>query len=388
MEVIYMASYRKRGKTWEYRVNWTDAHGNQQVQSCGGFVLRKSAEAEARRMEELILRGGEPNKNDILFLDYWDQWIEAYKSGNKSKNTEYRYELIRGHLEHTFAGRKLKSITGTEWQIFLNNLAAGADRKRQRPRSQDFISKTNSYVRAMVKTAINEQIIFKDFTFNVDVRGIRHSEKMKYLESEDFKRVKQISEEKASFRSMGNFAIYIASMTGMRISEILGLTWSDIDEANGVIHVNKSWDHIYGTGFKATKTPASIRDIEVSTAVFDVFKRVHKEQLSVYLRQGYRDQLNMVMRGRQHTVLTDNACNKSLANIQTSIDVPKDRFITFHGLRHSHVSYLISQGVDIYYISRRIGHSNISVTLKVYSHLLDSQRRKEAEKSVRILDSL
>ncbi|MFT8416701.1 MAG: tyrosine-type recombinase/integrase, partial [Lacticaseibacillus paracasei] len=62
--------------------------------------------------------------------------------------------------------------------------------------------------------------------------------------------------------------------------------------------------------------------------------------------------------------------------------------ITFHGLRHSHVSYLISQGIDIYYISKRLGHSDITITMRVYGHLLDSQKRKEALKATAAMDRL
>ena len=59
--------------------------------------------------------------------------------------------------------------------------------------------------------------------------------------------------------------------------------------------------------------------------------------------------------------------------------------IRFHGLRHSHVSYLLHNGVDIAYISKRVGHSNVNVTLKTYAHML---KEKEAEQSSRTINLL
>lgn len=389
-----MATYRKRGKYWEYRVKYTDATGKQQVTSHGGYRLKSSAQDAAEEIEDNLKRGGDPAKAGTLFLDYWDQWIDAYKSGDKSANTEYRYTLLRKHLASRFDGRQLNSIRPIEWQRFLNDFAAGKDRKQNnsrkgnRERSKDIVSKMNSYVRSMVKAAINDRLLFSDFTFGAKVGGIRSSGKVKVLDSEDFAKVKAGSAKKASYRSVGAFAVYLGAMTGMRVSEVLALTWPDIDSKNNVIHVRRSWDHQYGTGFKPTKTESSVRDIEISSTVVKVLEKVHQEQKAAYLRTGYRDPEQMIMRNQWHTVITDTACNKALSVLQDEMEIPKDKQITFHGLRHSHVSYLISQGINIYYISKRLGHSDITITMHVYGHLLDSQKKKEALKATAAMDEL
>jgi integrase len=389
-----MATFRKRGKHWEYRVKYTDSAGKQLVASHGGYRLKSSAQDAAEAVEDDLKRGGDPSKAGTLFLDYWDQWIDAYKSGDKSLNTEYRYTLLRKHLKSRFDGRKLGSIRPIEWQRFLNDFAAGKDRKKEttrkgpRERSKDIVSKMNSYVRSMVKAAINDRLLFSDFTFGAKVGGIRSGSKVKVLDQDDFAQVKSQAAEKASYRSIGALAVYLGAMTGMRVSEVLALTWADIDTINNVIHVTRSWDHQYGTGFKPTKTEASIRDIEVSSAVIKLLERIHQEQMAAYLRTGYRDADQMIMRNQWHTVITDTACNKALAILQSDAGIPKEKQITFHGLRHSHVSYLISQGIDIYYISKRLGHSDITITMRVYGHLLDSQKKKEALKATAAMDRL
>lgn len=383
-----MATYRKRGNKWQFRVYYTDANGRPQRVQKDGFSTKAMAINAAREYETNIAHGANPVNDDIAFIDYWDKWIDAYKSGDKSPNTEYRYQLLRSHLERGFAGRSLKSIKPMEWQAFLNDFAEGKDLKKPRKRSRDIVSKMNGYVRSMVKSAINNQLIYTDFTFGATVRGEKTSGKIKVLQAADFAAIKRIAAERAHASSTGAVAVYIASMTGLRVSEVLALQWPDIDEKAGVVHVKKSWDYHHEKDFAPTKTERSVRDVEVSPAFFEIMDRVHREQTERNVKTGYRDDLDLVLRTYMHTVPTDAACNKALKTIEKHAGIPEGKQITFHGLRHSHVSYLISQGVDIYYISKRLGHADVSITLKVYGHLLDDQRTREATKALSALDAL
>ena len=62
--------------------------------------------------------------------------------------------------------------------------------------------------------------------------------------------------------------------------------------------------------------------------------------------------------------------------------------VTFHALRHSHGSVLLSKGVDLKYVSKRLGNKNISTTIDIYIHLLDTQRQTEDEKTFDIMSSI
>ena len=383
-----MASFRKRGSKWQFRIQYKDVSGETHQIQEGGFSTKAMAANAARDYETKLSRGADPVNDDIMFIDYWDKWIEAYKSGDKSSNTEYRYRLLRSHLSREFAGRSLKSIKPMEWQTFLNDFSEGKDLKKPHTRSRDIVSKMNGYVRSMVKSAINNQLIYTDFTYGATIRGEKSSSKIKVLQAADFAAVKRIAAERAHASSSGAVAVYIASMTGLRVSEVLALQWTDIDEQAGVVHVTKSWDYHRDKDFAPTKTESSIRDVEVSPAFFEVMARVHREQAERNIKTGYRDDLGLVLRTYMHTVPTDAACNKALKTIEDHAGIPDDKQITFHGLRHSHVSYLIAQGVDIYYISKRLGHADVSITLKVYGHLLDDQRSREAAKALSALDAL
>jgi integrase len=382
-----MASIRKRGNNYEYRIMYTDSTGTKNPYSKGGFHTKTAAESAASKIEELIERGGNPFDVDVLFLNYWDEWVATYRTGDVSDITEYRYHLIRKHLNKSFAGRELRSIKPLEWQQFLNKFASGKDRPSKKERSKDMVSKVNGYVRSMVKSAINQQILFSDFTFDAKPRGIEESDKVRFIEADDFAKIKQLAHDQINFSNVSMLAIYVGCMTGMRVSEVCALTWADIDSNRRLIHVKRSWNNRTNR-FKPTKTKSSVRDIEVSNEVIEVLRQYHKTQQTAYLKTGYRDENDMVFRTRYHTIISDEAINKTLRSLETDISIPKEDQITFHGLRHSHVSFLISHDVDIYYISKRLGHKDITITMKVYGHLLDKRRKQEADKAVGLLDAL
>ncbi|MCK8627659.1 tyrosine-type recombinase/integrase [Fructobacillus cardui] len=83
--------------------------------------------------------------------------------------------------------------------------------------------------------------------------------------------------------------------------------------------------------------------------------------------------------------MTDNACNKKLAWLLEKLGAKQ---IKMHGLRHTHASYLLANDVDIQYVSERLGHAGVDITMKVYAHLMKEKRFKEKDKTIRLLQNL
>lgn len=83
----------------------------------------------------------------------------------------------------------------------------------------------------------------------------------------------------------------------------------------------------------------------------------------------------MIFRNVFGTIPTSTALNKCLRNIMKQNNIEKQDF-HFYSLRHVHVAYLISKGVDIYAISKRLGHTNVTITLNTYSYLIEEYKAK------------
>lgn len=157
--------------------------------------------------------------------------------------------------------------------------------------------------------------------------------------------------------------IIITIYTGMRLSEIKALTWDDIDLKNHKISITKSWDSVVGK-FKPTKNSSSVRTIAINQKLVNLFEQMKKSSMH-----------KMVFITQDETVPTSNAVNKVLRKLLNELDIHRKGF-HFHSLRHSHVALLIANGIDIYTISKRLGHSNTATTSQIYAYLLDEYRDK------------
>ena len=169
--------------------------------------------------------------------------------------------------------------------------------------------------------------------------------------------------------------ILTAIMTGMRISEVMALTWDDIDFKWQTISINKSWDYQNGGGFKPTKNKSSVRTIRVNQVLLDE------------LHQLKGNDPKMVFKNQRGLIPSNNAINKTLHNILAELNIQKQDF-NFHSLRHTHVAYLLSQGVDIYAISKRLGHADLSTTTDIYAYLIDEYKEKNDATIISKLDEL
>ena len=159
--------------------------------------------------------------------------------------------------------------------------------------------------------------------------------------------------------------ILTAILTRIRKSEIQALTWGDIDFIHSTISVNKSWDE-NKKAFKSTKTVTSKQTIKVN------------RKLLTWLMDLKANSSTMVFQNVFGTIPTSNALNKCLRSIMADCGIKKQGF-HFHSLRHVHVAYLLGQGVDVYAISKRLGHANVTITLNTYSYLIDDYKAKNDE---------
>ncbi|WP_198646236.1 tyrosine-type recombinase/integrase, partial [Staphylococcus chromogenes] len=153
--------------------------------------------------------------------------------------------------------------------------------------------------------------------------------------------------------------LYILAITGARFSDVINMTEIDLNEKDGIIHL------------RGTKTANADRFVEVTTK--DV-KHI-KSKLSKLPRR---------IDGKLFKI-SHNAVAKAFNHAKEHIGLD-DKSITPYALRHTHTSYLLSKGIPIEYISKRLGHYNISITLDTYSHLLD-EHKKEQGRRVRELFS-
>ncbi len=174
-------------------------------------------------------------------------------------------------------------------------------------------------------------------------------------------------------------AAVVALGTGLRRGELLALRWRDVDLEAGFLTVVRSLGEAGGElYFKEPKSTAGRRSLSLAPFVIDALCDYRKEQLELRMALGLgkMPENALLFSTVDGEPISPNKVSRDWANLVRARKLPK---ISFHGLRHSNVSLLIDGGLDVYQVSRRIGHSSASLTLKTYTHLFRSKESEAAE---------
>jgi integrase len=192
--------------------------------------------------------------------------------------------------------------------------------------------------------------------------------------------------------SMLRVVVLLALLAGLRRNEIFALSWEDVDAPNNVIHVRQNlfWRHGKYQGERKPdepawilhkpKTKASIRAVDLSPTLKRelqayYLKSEHKQGLIFQTSNGGPiDPHNFSERQFKSAIEAGKA--KALEQDQKNTDVLND--VTLHTLRHTFGSMKLEHGENLVYVSKQLGHSKLSITADVYSHLCLEERRPEA----------
>lgn len=233
----------------------------------------------------------------------------------------------------------------------------------------------NAYVRVAVKNAVLDNVIPADFTEGTTIVWDKtRTRQVEYLNMEEINRLVALVKESLSPGFPVRYMILTAVYTGMRLSEIAALTWDDLNLPFKTIEISKSWD-FKGRTFKDTKTKSSRRIIRVNQELLDCL---------VELKANGHD---LVFARKDGSVCGSSSANRTLRLFLDKLNLDKPGF-HFHSLRHSHVAYLLANGVPLYAISKRLGHSNMTTTANRYAYLIDEFKARSDDQIERALVSL
>lgn len=364
-----MARVIKRGKVWQYEISYKTEDGKYAKERKSGFRTKSEAQAAAAEMEYEMGKGFDPSQKNMLLSDYFERWVKIYKKHLITEVTYSKYYNSLNMTKRLFPETTLGSLTREEYQLALNKYAE--------THAKTTVYTLHSHLKQCLSDAFNERIILKNVVANINITGNRDCEKKieeKYLNVTDLKRLVEACEKKLDPRFPSPYMIILSAVTGMRFAEVAGLTWDDIDFDNQTISVNKTWDYKVTMNFAPTKTKSSIRTVDIDERTVEIFKKYQKDQQELFSERNIANPLNLIFYNHVEGVITPNGVNKMLRYLQNKLDI--DNQITFHGLRHSHASMLLYEGVDIFLVSDRLGHKDVSITQKVYSHVLEEMREK------------
>lgn len=305
-------------------------------------------------------------KKEILFCDYFENWIETYKVGAVEEVTLNKYRTAANHLRNTCPKLLMSAFDRAAYQKIINEYA----KTHEKQTTADF----HHIIKGCIRDAFHDGVLSKDPTYRVVLKGKAPREKKKkFLQKNELQKLVQSLD--LSEINIDWFILLVAK-TGMRYSEALAITPSDFDWSVATLTIDKTWDYKSNAGFKKTKTPSSVRTIKVDWQIVGQFKPLIQglpESEPIFVEKfedgSYKHQYNSTI-------------NSQLSAKCKSLGIP---VISLHALRHTHASVLLAEGVSIHTISSRLGHADVGVTQETYAHVLDELQKKDDQKMMAVL---
>ena len=380
-------SIEKRGKN-SYRLivsEGYDLHGKPLIHRKTVHGTKKDAEVELAKFVTEVQNGLVIDGKSLKFSEFTEIWKRDYGSKELAPSTYKRYcRMLETRLLPYFGHFYINKIKPTDIMKFYDLLEKDTQlvrkkgnngSKTKKPLSGKTILEHHRLLRAMLHKAVYWQLIVTNPAERVQPPKARKPKRRSY-DDEQTKILLENLELLPNEDTKYKIAIILTVFTGVRLGELMGLEWQDVDFKNGIISINRSSQYLSDIGVftKVPKTESSIREIaipEFIISLLEEYKLWYEEQKSIYGELWMNsDRLFVQADGKP---MHPSTISKWFVKYVGQIGLP---VINFHGLRHTNASLLVAQNIDIAVISARLGHAQISTTLDFYVHPLLSHNRK------------
>ena len=337
---------------------------------------KKEVKQKTKEAEIAFLQNGSTRfqaSNITTYKELASLWWESYKHTVKPNTQLNVRRLLDNHILPLFGSYKLDKLTTPLIQNVVNKLAD----KTNKGEEGAFLYYDSLH--ALNKRILQYGVVMQAIPFNparevILPRNTQKAkrEKVKHFENQELKKFLDYldSLNLDKFRYYYENTLYkFLLATGCRINEALALSWSDIDLENSVVHITKTLNYKQETN--SPKSKSSLRDIDIDQATVSMLKQYKRRQVQEAWQLG-----------RSETVVFSDFIheypnNRTLqTRLRTHFKRAKVTNIGFHGFRHTHASLLLNSGIPYKELQHRLGHSTLSMTMDVYSHLSKENAKK------------
>ena len=368
-------SQRKDGR---YQARFTNRFGKRQT-IYGKTIneIRQKLRAEQYEDEKQI----NVVSSDMTLDEWFEIWMETCKN-NCRDTTRQTYKVTYNRIKASLGWRKLSGLNLIVMQQAINELKSDASRKDTKKLLVDMLNK-----------AVDSDLLHKNVAKQINTVVSKDSkpEEPRVLTIEE---TEWFLEAASYYRYFNEFSL--ALETGMRIGEIIGLKWSDIDFANRTIYVNRTLVYIksddenspnynkWGFEFHEPKTDKGRRKIPMTLKAYQILKRQQlwkrgMETKGYKASEGYED---LVFTTTKNTPISPRDTTVVMKFITERIRKKRPDFepVTPHTLRHTFATRCIERGMNPKTLQIILGHSTIQLTMNLYCHVTDDMLVSEMSK--------
>lgn len=420
---ISLGSIRKRKKSngqweWQALLSVTEGGKRRQMTKYTGVACTALTDAE-RGSGRRVAPSGKGAREAQRFLATWRQEVVAqYERQEESEDihamaakrvpdymdyywstrtltrmTIDGYRSLRHHLDHHLLAKPVGKLTSDDVQAWMSD-------ERENGVSENTLRKASDQLRYALDHAVKMGHITKNPCTPIQKprRSKREPNPLSKETLSDLKpEIEAIRNTDDSSHMLADTAM-LAMLTGMRLGEIIGLRWCDIDggttgeiDKSGKIHVVGIIEDAKG-GAKwreETKTHTK-RHIPMSTPIVRVLKRIWDEQSLLYGKTLPGRYFVISEMGRADSHIRCSRISKEWAKFVKYKNIVGEQGLKphFHDLRHTFASQALSMGVPVLVVSGILGHENVATTLRYYARWIPDQSAEEMQRVGNMLDNL
>lgn len=362
--------YKQRGKKrlWSFSIR----ERSKSLLHKSGFKTKREAKIEAEKVLHK-LNTGSVLSSSMTLSELYNEWLDLkILPSARSVVTKKKYLMRRKVIERLFGNKPVSQIKPSEYQKIMNEYGKTV--------SRNFLGRLNSCIRASIQMAIADKVIIEDFTAYVELFSSKSGQKVeeKYLHTEsDYQKVLVYLKNKFDYqKSIVPYVIYFLFKTGMRFSELIALTWDEVDELNEQLKTYRRYNTAIHK-FTPPKNNTSIRLVPITSDMLSLLKTLKILQLKTNKELNIDNENNLIFQhfGYVYDVPDIATVNKAIKVMLKELQIFP--LITTKGARHTYGSYLWHNNIDLGVIAKILGHKDISMLIDVYGHTLEEKISEE-----------
>lgn len=304
-----------------------------------------------------------------------DEWLYINHKDDIKPRTLLRYECsIRNHIYPHFQNEIIDNLSPRDIQRWIKIIKEDISPKTQKPLSSSSINTIIAILKLVFNYALDFEIIKYNPMARIKRVSIREEVTVKVFTREEQIKIENYIER---LENDEYFPYILTLYTGLRLGELLALTWKDINIKTGLISINKTiykipskdnkWEYVTDT----PKSRNSVREIPMPTFIKEKLRELKRIKKSIYL----------VVRNDGTRI------NEKLLiyRYKMALKRARVRYLNFHCLRHTFATRALENGIDIKTLSELLGHANVSTTLNIYTHSLMKHKKQQIRKMKRLI---